>query len=77
MDIVRALRNLDGVNTALHLCGKYARMAAGETHAPHSLNLLCNGFGRVQVNLHGEATNLFATRGLRHPINKSNLYCTA
>ena len=57
MDIVRALRNLGGVNTALHLCGKYARMAAGETHAPHSLNLLCNGFGRVQVNLHGEATN--------------------
>ena len=57
MDTVRALRNLDGVNTALHLCGKYARMAAGETHAPHSLNLLCNGFGRVQVNLHGEAKN--------------------
>ena len=57
LDIVRALRNLGGVNTALHLCGKYARMAAGETHAPESLNLLCNGFGRVQVNLHGEAEN--------------------
>ena len=57
MDTVRALRNLDGVNTDLHLCGKYARMAAGETHAPHSLNLLCNGFGRVHVNLHGEAKN--------------------
>ena len=34
METVRALRNLDGVNTALHLCGKYARMAAGETHTP-------------------------------------------
>ena len=54
---VRALRNLDGVNTALRLCGKYARMAAGETHAPHSLNLLCNGFGRVQVNLHEDVEN--------------------
>ena len=57
MDIVRALRNLDGVNTALHLCGKYARMAAGETHPRHSLNPICNGFGRVQVNLHGDTEN--------------------
>ena len=57
LDIVRELRNLGGVNTALHLCGKDARMAAEETHAPHSLNLLCNGFGRVQVNLHGDTEN--------------------
>ena len=57
LDTVRALRNLDGVNTALHLCGKYARMAAGETHTPHSLNLLCNGFGRVQINLHEDVEN--------------------
>ena len=27
------------------------------TYAPHSLTLLCNGFGRVQVNLHGDAEN--------------------
>ena len=34
LEIVWELRNLHGVNTALHLCGKYARMAAGETHHP-------------------------------------------
>ena len=57
IDIVCALRNLGGVNTALHLCGKDARIVAGETHTPHSLNLLCQGFGRVQVNLHGDGEN--------------------
>ena len=57
IDIVCALRNLGGVNTALHLCGKDARIVAGETHTPHALNLLCQGFGRVQVNLHGDGEN--------------------
>ena len=57
IDIVCALRNLRGVNTALHLCGKDARIVAGETHTPHALNLLCQGFGRVQVNLHGDGEN--------------------
>ena len=57
MDIVRKLRDLEGVRTAIHLCGAHARMAAGETHTPDSLNLLCKGFGRVQINLHGDAAN--------------------
>ena len=62
MDTVRKLRDLEGVRTAVHLCGSHARMAAGEMytggeHAPHPLNLLCNGFGRVQINLHGDMEN--------------------
>ena len=54
MDTVRALRNLDGVNTALHLCGRHAREAAGEEPMGQSLKLLAQGFGRTQVNLHGD-----------------------
>jgi hypothetical protein len=62
LDVIRKLRDLEGVRTAVHLCGIYARMAAGETDAgetdnPHSLNILCNGFGRVQINLHGDMAN--------------------
>ena len=30
VETVRALRDLEGVNTSLHLCGRYARKAAGE-----------------------------------------------
>ena len=54
---VRALRNLDGVNTALHLCGKYARMAAAEMPAGWPIKIKAQGFGRVQINLHGDAEN--------------------
>ena len=57
MDTVRALRNLDGVNTALRLCGTYARMAAGEMPAGWPARVKAQGFGRVQVNLHGDAEN--------------------
>ena len=57
METVRALRNLDGVNTALHLCGTYARMAAGEVPAGWPARVKAQGFGRVQVNLHGDAKN--------------------
>ena len=53
-ETVRALRNLDGVNTALHLCGKYARMAAGEMRTIWPVKLKARGFGRIQVNLHGD-----------------------
>ena len=37
--------------TAVHLCGKYAREAAGEEPESGLLPSLCRGFGRVQVNL--------------------------
>ena len=51
---VHAFRQLTGVRTALHLCGQYARQVSGEERWNHSLQLLCNDFGRVQVNLHGD-----------------------
>lgn len=37
--------------TAVHLCGKYAREAAGEAPESGMLGSICRGFGRVQVNL--------------------------
>ena len=43
----------DGFGTAIHLCGRYARSVM-EPEPPLDLHLLCNGFGRVQVNLHGD-----------------------
>ena len=55
LDTVRELRDLDGVNTALHFCGKYTRMAAREMRATWPVRLKARGFGRVQINLHGEA----------------------
>lgn len=39
---------------AIHLCGKYARQAAGIEEPTQELYDLCGGFGRVQVNLHGD-----------------------
>ena len=57
METIRALRNLDGVNTALHLCGKYARMAAGGHFPSWPARVKAQGFGRVQVNLHEDVEN--------------------
>ena len=37
--------------TAVHLCGRYAREAAGEDPNSDQLEAICRGFGRVQVNL--------------------------
>ena len=56
MSVVRNLREL-GVQTALHLCGTYARQAAGEGEQTGKLMPLCEGFGRVQINLHGDELN--------------------
>ena len=57
VETVRALRDLRGVNTALHLCGTLARQAAGEEPMGPGLMPLATGFGRVQVNLHGDPDN--------------------
>ena len=46
-----------GINRSLHLCGHHAREAAGEQPYGQSLQLLCNGFDRIQVNLHGDEVN--------------------
>ena len=62
VETVRALRNLEGVNTSLHLCGRYARKAAGEERMGLGLKYLARGFGRVQVNLHGDEENPASVR---------------
>ena len=43
----------ESMNTAIHLCGRYARSVMLPEGPPESLYGLCSGFGRVQVNLHG------------------------
>ena len=57
LDVVEGLKNRgidEGFRTALHLCGRYARTAANSDSAGPGLWDLCAGFGRVQVNLHGD-----------------------
>ena len=41
--------------TALHLCGSYARDAAGPGRVTGKLLDVCDGFGRIQVNILGAA----------------------
>ena len=43
-----------GARTALHLCGRMARAVAVEKEVPGDILELCDGFGRVQVNLDAE-----------------------
>ena len=43
-----------GFATALHLCGVYTRELMASEGAISSTLELCEGFGRVQVNLHGD-----------------------
>ena len=55
--VVEQLKIL-GIKTALHLCGKYSRMVMRPEGADDEhLSDLCAGFGRVQVNLHGDWFN--------------------
>ena len=59
---VRRFRDLgvyEGLNTALHLCGNWARSALGHSsvHPIERILKLCEGFGRVQINLHGNYFN--------------------
>ena len=55
MPVINALRaTLRQRQTAIHLCGIYARTALGKgnsTLRPRELYSLCAGFGRVQINL--------------------------
>ena len=60
LHIVRALKSLRldyGVQMAIHLCGRYSRMVMQDNGSPDELYDLCNGFSRVQVNLHGDSFN--------------------
>ena len=52
---VREFRALD-IRTSLHLCGKYARQAMNNP-IPSAVLSLCEGFSRVQLNLHGDRWN--------------------
>ena len=64
LDAVRRFRDecvQSGVNCALHLCGEWSRSLFHQTPPEASgrdtLNdalRLCDGFGRVQINLHGD-----------------------
>ena len=53
----KSLKQLYGMNIAIHLCGRYARMVMQDGGAPGEVYDLCNGFSRVQVNLHGDSFN--------------------
>ena len=60
LHIVRAVKNLKldyGIQVAIHLCGRYSRMVMQDDGAPDEVYDLCNGFSRVQVNLHGDSFN--------------------
>ena len=57
VELVRRFRDLGGIRTAIHLCGQWARVAAGEAPWTPSLRLLCEGFRRTQINLHGDYKN--------------------
>ena len=60
LHIVRAVKGLKrdyGMQVAIHLCGRYSRMVMDDEGVPDELYDLCNGFSRVQVNLHGDSFN--------------------
>ena len=57
LDVVEGLKERgigEGFRTALHLCGRYARAAVRPDTSDSALWEMCAGFGRVQVNLHGD-----------------------
>ena len=53
MNVVQALLEAR-VNNAVHLCGTHARQAAGMEPGTNQALRICEGFGRVQVNLMGQ-----------------------
>lgn len=57
LDVVYALKHLGqlvNMNTAIHLCGSWARAVMRAPSINDALYNLCNGFDRVQVNLHAD-----------------------
>ena len=54
--VIDRMRSFDGVRTSLHMCGVYSRgvMKAEDDTLAH-LAFQCEGFNRVQVNLHADA----------------------
>ena len=58
--VVHAFKSLKrdyGMKIAIHLCGRYAGMVMQDGGTPDEVYDLCNGFSRVQVNLHGDSFN--------------------
>lgn len=65
LSVVMFLKALPFHQTAIHLCGKYARYAAAEPIEAGrafvrrvELFGICHGFGRIQVNLHPDGDGL-------------------
>ena len=55
LDVVERLKSMaPNVRTALHLCGKYARATMQEDSLTPDALSIAEGFGRVQINLHGD-----------------------
>lgn len=55
VDALKHAGNQADMKTSIHLCGRYARAVMSRGGAGKELYDLCDGFGRVQVNLHGDA----------------------
>ena len=45
------------IRAAVHLCGAFARRVMGDGGPPDLIYRLCQGFDRVQLNLHGDSFN--------------------
>ena len=61
MRVVESLRDMGErmtYNTSIHLCGSYARQVMRPEGPSDEIYQMCDGFGRVQVNLHGDAFDL-------------------
>lgn len=56
VDTLRMLGSTGMFQTSIHLCGEVARRVMSETWGPAILRM-CDGFSRVQLNLHGDAFN--------------------
>ena len=56
LEVVDKFKTLEG-NTALHLCGIYSRSVIGSSKKLPEIKELCNGFNRIQINLHGDWEN--------------------
>lgn len=67
LSTVRDLRELGemGLNTSLHLCGRFSRAVVTGEGPSEEIYELCEGFGRVQLNL---ASRIFAPSRRAGPV---------
>ena len=58
--LVRLFRRISEwpeIKAAIHLCGRWSREVMSAYGPPGATYALCKGFGRVQINLHGDYFN--------------------